>query len=358
MVDGGTGSFLVGAVLSWLWLLLRWWSITVLDHYFTTVLNTGPDQMVGKRGPYGVLRHPGDTGLLIGPGLACSPARAHAAVPRHGALTRRVRFPRLHGEAQTSSLHQAGRAFRLSSGRGRRLGESHPATHGVTITPWGGGNIGFMYVPRLNVMPEPEVGDFLQAHPVGQLVTVGADGVPDVTLLPILLDSVEGQDRVVAHLARANDHWRRIVDGSPALLVVTGADAYVSPSWYASKAEHGRVVPTWNYSAVHLRGPVTTHDDVDWVRNAVTRLTERHEGERAAPWAVSDAPEKYVTGQLKGVVGIEMTIEKIEAKAKLSQNRSDDDRSGVIAGLRGESDRSGVSGPMAVASAVEKALNL
>lgn len=215
-----------------------------------------------------------------------------------------------------------------------------------------------MYVPRFNVMPEPEVGAFLQAHPVAQLVTVGADGVPDVTLLPILLDSVEGRDRVVAHLARANDHWRRIVDGSDALFVVAGPDAYVSPSWYASKAEHGRVVPTWNYSAVHLRGPVTIHDDVDWVRTAVTRLTERHEGTRAAPWAVSDAPEKYVAGQLKAVVGIEMTIAKIESKAKLSQNRSDDDRSGVIAGLRDESDRSNASGAMAVASAVERALNL
>lgn len=194
-----------------------------------------------------------------------------------------------------------------------------------------------MYVPRFNLMPEPEVGAFLQAHPVAQLVTVGVDGAPDVTLLPILIDCDEGGGRVVAHIARSNEHWRRVVDGSPALVVVTGADAYVSPSWYASKAEHGRVVPTWNYSAVHLSGPVTVHDNVDWVRAAVTRLTERHESERASPWAVTDAPLKFVTGQLRAVVGIEMTIEKIEAKAKLSQNRSEDDRVGVIAGLREDS---------------------
>ncbi|MEO6998689.1 MAG: FMN-binding negative transcriptional regulator [Terracoccus sp.] len=216
-----------------------------------------------------------------------------------------------------------------------------------------------MYLPRFNVMPEPEVGAFLQAHPVAQLVTVGADGVPDATLLPILIDSGGGVDRVVAHMARANEHWRRIVDGSPALFVVAGPDAYVSPSWYASKAEHGRVVPTWNYSAVHLSGPVTIHDDVDWVRAAVTRLTERHEGERAAPWSVSDAPEKYVTGQLRAVVGIEMTIEKLEAKAKLSQNRSDADRLGVIVGLREEPDPSDAwraATAATMAAAMEEAL--
>lgn len=119
--------------------------------------------------------------------------------------------------------------------------------------------------------------------------------------------------------------------------MVTGADAYVSPSWYASKAEHGRVVPTWNYSAVHLRGPVTVRDDLDWVRSAVTRLTERHEAARPAPWSVSDAPEKFVTAQLRAVVGIEMQIESVEGKAKLSQNRSDADRRGVITGLHHES---------------------
>ena len=214
-------------------------------------------------------------------------------------------------------------------------------------------------MPRLNVMPEPEVGAFLQAHPVAQLVTVGAGGAPDATLLPILIDNDGGRDRVVAHFARANDHWRRIVNGSPALFVVAGPDAYISPSWYASKAEHGRVVPTWNYSAVHLSGPVTIHDDVDWVRTAVTRLTERHEGQRAAPWSVSDAPETYVTGQLRAVVGIEMTIEKVEAKAKLSQNRSDDDRLGVIAGLReesGPSDASRAATATTMAAMVQEAL--
>ncbi len=214
-----------------------------------------------------------------------------------------------------------------------------------------------MYVPRVNLMPESEIGAFLHAHPVAQLVTVSADGAPDATLLPILIDGDEGRDRVVAHMARSNDHWRRIVDGSPALVVVTGANAYVSPGWYASKAEHGRVVPTWNYSAVHLGGPVTVHDDPDWVRAAVTRLTERHEAEQTAPWAVSDAPEKFVASQLRAVVGIEMVVETVEAKAKLSQNRSDADRLGAISGLRAGAQRSGEPTALAVAAEMQRALD-
>lgn len=186
-----------------------------------------------------------------------------------------------------------------------------------------------MYVPKFNAMDPAEVDAFLDAHPVAQLVTVGPDGVPDATLLPIVRDG----DRVLAHFARTNDHWQRIVDGSPALLVVSGADAYVSPSWYASKAEHGRVVPTWNYSVVHISGPVTIHDDIDWVHDVVTRLTQRHESHRDQPWAVTDAPEKYVRTNLRAVVGVEVRADRIEAKAKLSQNRSDADRRGAIAGL-------------------------
>ncbi|HZK37205.1 MAG TPA: FMN-binding negative transcriptional regulator, partial [Aeromicrobium sp.] len=109
-----------------------------------------------------------------------------------------------------------------------------------------------------------------------------------------------------------------------------------TPAWYASKAEHGRVVPTWNYSAVHLTGSVEVHDDLEWVRMAVTKLTERHEASRSEPWAVTDAPDRFINGQLKAIVGIEMTVTGVEAKSKLSQNRSDADRAGVIAGLTGE----------------------
>ena len=186
-----------------------------------------------------------------------------------------------------------------------------------------------MYVPRPNAMAEPEVRDFLGAHPAAHLVTVGPDGRPDATLLPILVDG----DRVLGHLARSNEQWTRIAPASPGLVVVSAADAYISPGWYAAKAEHGRVVPTWNYSEVHLRGAVTVHDDPDWVLDVVTRLTERHESWRERPWAVTDAPAKFVRGQLRAIVGIELVITRIEAKQKLSQNRPDADIDGVVAGL-------------------------
>jgi transcriptional regulator len=186
-----------------------------------------------------------------------------------------------------------------------------------------------LYVPRSNRMDPAAVRPFVAAIGTAQLVTVGEDGAPDATLLPVLWEG----DRLVGHLARANAHWRRIVDGSPALAVVTGADTYVSPSWYASKAEHGRVVPTWNYTVVHLRGPVTVHDDPAWVRGFVTRLTDRHEQGRAEPWAVTDAPADYVEKNLRPIVGVELAVASVEAKAKLSQNRSEADRAGVAAGL-------------------------
>jgi transcriptional regulator len=137
-------------------------------------------------------------------------------------------------------------------------------------------------------------------------------------------------------MARANGHWRAIEPGAPALAVVTGPEAYISPGWYASKAEHGRVVPTWNYSAVQFTGRVDVHTDPAWLLDAVTRLTDAHERSRSAPWSVDDAPAQYVEKQLRAIVGIEFAIERVEAKAKLSQNRDDADFAGVVAGLRRE----------------------
>jgi transcriptional regulator len=144
---------------------------------------------------------------------------------------------------------------------------------------------------------------------------------------------------VIAHLARANGHWRSIAPGQPTLLVLTGPQAYVSPTWYTSKTEHGKVVPTWNYSVVQLSGRATVHDDPNWVRGVVDELVERHEGQRANPWHTTDAPEKYVHGQLRAIVGVEIAVERVEAKAKLSQNRSDADREGVVRGLLQEESR-------------------
>ena len=186
-----------------------------------------------------------------------------------------------------------------------------------------------LYVPRPNVMDADDVRPFVAAVATAQLVTVGADGAPDATFLPVLWEG----DRLVGHVARANAHWRRMVEDARALAIVTGPDTYVSPSWYATKAEHGRVVPTWNYSVVHMRGRLRIHDDPDWVRALVTRLTDRHEQPREEPWQVTDAPEDYIAKNLRPIVGVELVVEQVEAKAKLSQNRSDEDRAGVAAGL-------------------------
>ena len=192
-----------------------------------------------------------------------------------------------------------------------------------------------MYIPSFNrIDDDDEIRRFVAAARSAEFVTVGPDGIPVATLLPIMWDG----NVVVAHMARANPQWKTITDGGPALLICSGAEAYISPSWYAAKAEHGRVVPTWNYSAVHLTGTVRVHEDQDWLRDVVTRLTGIHEDGRAEPWQPSDAPETYIEGQLGGVVGLEITVTRVEGKAKLSQNRSGDDHRGVIKGLLGEQD--------------------
>lgn len=190
-----------------------------------------------------------------------------------------------------------------------------------------------MYTPRFNAMnDESELRALVAAARTGWLVTSGADGLPEATLLPV----VWRESTVVAHMARANRHWRHVADGQPVLVIVTGPDAYVSPSWYAQKAVDGRVVPTWNYSAVHLTGSLTLHYDAEWLRSAVSELTEVHEQGREHPWAVSDAPAEYVDEHLTGIVGIEITVTGVQGKAKLSQNRSEADRRGVVAGLADE----------------------
>ncbi len=208
---------------------------------------------------------------------------------------------------------------------------------------------GAMYVPPANALEdEGRVRRMVADVGTAQLVTVGADGFPLATLLPVVW-----QDGTVrAHMARANEHWRQIGDATPALLVVTGPQAYVSPSWYASKAEHGRVVPTWNYTAVHLTGRARVHEDAAWLRDAVDELVEQHEAARPRPWRSSDAPGRFVEGQLRAVVGIEVTVERVEAKAKLSQNRSAADREGVVRGLREE----GSAGAAAVAEQMTRGL--
>ena len=192
-----------------------------------------------------------------------------------------------------------------------------------------------MYVPRFNALDDSDaIRTMVRAIGSAELVTTGEDGYPLATRLPVVWDG----DRLVMHIARANPHWRSVPADSdaPALAVVTDAEAYVSPAWYATKSEHGRVVPTWNYSAVQISGRLRRHEDPAWLRDAVTLLTTQHESGRREPWAVTDAPGTYVDKQLRAIVGLELAIERVEGKVKLSQNRSAEDRAGVVAGLRTE----------------------
>jgi transcriptional regulator len=166
------------------------------------------------------------------------------------------------------------------------------------------------------------------------LITVGDDG-PLVSHVPLLLDPGVGPyGELAGHLARANPQWRESDLGKPAVAVFMGPECYVSPSWYVSKRDHGKVVPTWNYATVHARGRLELFDHPRWLAAHVARLTDRHENRFAARWKVTDAPTDYIRGQLKGIVGFTLRIEAIEGKMKLSQNRSIADRQGVVAGLR------------------------
>ena len=212
-----------------------------------------------------------------------------------------------------------------------------------------------MYLPHHFAQDDLDAtATFVEAVGAADLVTF--DGTrPLSSRVPVLWDRSGGpHGRLLAHLARANPQWGALAPGAKALAVVTGPQAYVSPTWYASKAEHGRVVPTWNYEQVHLTGELVVHDDPEWLLDLVTRLTARHEAHRAQPWAVTDAPERYLTGQLRAIVGVELLVEGVEDKRKLSQNRSEQDRAGVARGLRQETTYGVASAPGAVADAMAR----
>ncbi|MDU9408821.1 FMN-binding negative transcriptional regulator [Pseudomonas sp. zfem001] len=161
----------------------------------------------------------------------------------------------------------------------------------------------------------------------------GAQGL-QASHLPLLLAPEEGElGTLYGHFARANPHWRDLAGGTEALVLFSGADAYVHPGWYPAKAEHGKVVPTWNYIAVHAWGQAEVFDDPGRLLQLVSRLSDRHEQGRAQPWAVEDAPRDYIDAMLRAIVGFALPIRRLEGKWKLSQNRSEADQAGVRAGL-------------------------
>ncbi|AGE28196.1 FMN-binding negative transcriptional regulator [Pseudomonas poae] len=191
-----------------------------------------------------------------------------------------------------------------------------------------------MYTPRAFAVDDlPELQQWIRHTRLAQLVTFGEQGLL-ASHLPLLLNSDESPNGTLyGHLAKANPQWRELQNGAEALVIFAGADAYISPSFYPAKTEHGKVVPTWNYQAVHAYGTAEVFSDAVRLLGVVTALTDRHEARREQPWQVSDAPADYIDGMLKAIVGFALPIERLIGKRKLSQNRSPADIAGVREGL-------------------------
>jgi transcriptional regulator len=191
-----------------------------------------------------------------------------------------------------------------------------------------------MFIPdhfRLGGVAEQHA--LMRAYPFAALITTGDAGY-EVTHLPTVLKS-EGELGVVeCHVSRANPHWREIARNGRGLLIYSGPQAYITPAWYPSKAAHGKVVPTWNYAVVHAHGSAAIVDDRGWLVRHVSELTDQQEAGTAAPWATSDAPGNFIEVLSRGIVGMRFTIDRLEGKAKMSQNRELPDRDGVVAGLQ------------------------
>lgn len=192
-----------------------------------------------------------------------------------------------------------------------------------------------MYIPpHFAQTSAEELQRILRTHPLGMLVTHGPQGL-DAEHLPFEFDPGAGAPGVLsAHVARANTLWQRCPTGTPAMVVFRGAEGYVSPSWYPSKHEAHRQVPTWNYEVVHAHGTITVHDDERFVRGIVARLTRRHEAGLASPWKMTDSAPDYIDAMLRNIVGIEIVLTSLVGKSKLGQNKEVRDRLGAAEALQ------------------------
>jgi transcriptional regulator len=201
-----------------------------------------------------------------------------------------------------------------------------------------------MYLPKHFEETRVEVlHDFIRAHPFGALVTITAGGL-DANHIPFEIDPAPGPFGTLrAHVARANPVWRDVARDAAALVMFHGPDTYISPSWYPSKAETGKVVPTWNYAVVHAHGVPRFIDDRGWLRAFVEQLTSRHEGSRREPWKITDAPAEFIDTQVGAIIGMEMPITRLIGKWKVSQNRPAHDRDGAAEGLVREGGPSGAA---------------
>ncbi|MHA7847703.1 FMN-binding negative transcriptional regulator [Serratia sp. D1N4] len=174
----------------------------------------------------------------------------------------------------------------------------------------------------------------VRANPLGLLISYGSQGLLADPVPFLAYVDPQGQVTLRAHVARANPHWQALQTAQECLVVFQGAEGYISPGWYESKRQNGKVVPTWNYAAVQMWGVPRVTDDPLWLRQQLDGLTNLHESKQPEPWSIDDAPANYIAGQMKGIVGIEIVVTRREGKWKMSQNRNAEDVSGVIAGLR------------------------
>ncbi|NNG20744.1 FMN-binding negative transcriptional regulator [Naumannella sp. ID2617S] len=201
-----------------------------------------------------------------------------------------------------------------------------------------------MWIPDRFALPADEALEILHEMGSGDLVTPGPDGL-QATFVPWVFDEGTGELGVLrGHLARQNPHWQLLRDtAAESLLIVHGPDSYISPNWYASKATNPKVVPTWNYTTVHVHGRVVVHEEPDWILRQVNAQTDKFEEPFAEPWRVRDAPADFVAGLARAIVGVELRVSRIEAKAKQSQNRPAEDVVSLVQGLRSVGDHDGAS---------------
>ncbi len=193
-----------------------------------------------------------------------------------------------------------------------------------------------MYLPKpFEETREDILHALIRAHPLGALVSAGADGL-DANHIPFLLKTGEAGPVLHAHVARANPVWRALESEPRVLVIFQGMEAFITPSWYATKQETGKMVPTWNYAVVHVHGSVRLHPEAEWLRRHVGDLTDSQESGRAKPWKVEDAPPEFIDKLVGAIVGLEIAVERLTGKWKLSQNQAARDREGVIAGLAAE----------------------
>ncbi|HXC95341.1 MAG TPA: FMN-binding negative transcriptional regulator [Edaphobacter sp.] len=190
-----------------------------------------------------------------------------------------------------------------------------------------------MYIPNANKEDRiPVLHKFMQDHPFASLITMNSSGL-FASHIPVVLEETGPLGQLKCHISRANTQWRDFTPTIQALAIFSGPQHYITPSWYPERQETAKVVPTWNYAVVHAYGHLKVVEDSEWLMAHLTSLTHQHEAASPTPWQIGDAPSDYIATQIRGIVGLEMTIERLEGKWKVSQNRPERDRIGVANGL-------------------------